>query len=155
MHEGRIESIGNHEELIKSSPIYRNFMNHSKRGGGIMKNEKHRNLRPKDTKRTLLRLFSYIKYNKGMFFGGILFIILGAMAEISTNAMLSPMIDELTGDRNLSLIIKYIIIMGMLVALIAIGQYFGNLFMVKLSQELSIKSGKIYFLIWKNYLYPF
>ena len=64
-----------------------------------------------------------------------MFIILGAMAEISTNAMLSPMIDELTGDRNLSLIIKYIIIMGMLVALIAIGQYFGNLFMVKLSQR--------------------
>lgn len=32
MHEGEIESFGDHETLLDISPIYRKFMNHKKRG---------------------------------------------------------------------------------------------------------------------------
>lgn len=96
---------------------------------------KHKQLRPKDSKKTLIRLFSYFKYNKLLFFGGIFFIILGSIAEIGANAMLSPIIDSLVIDKDLNLFIRYLIIMGFIIIIIAIGQYFGNLFMARLAQN--------------------
>lgn len=92
-------------------------------------------LRPKDPKRTLLRLFSYFKYNKLLFISGLFFIILGSLAQIAANAMLSPIIDTLLENRGMGLFIKYIFIMAGLVIFISIGQYLGNLFMAKLAQS--------------------
>jgi len=95
----------------------------------------HRSLRPKDPKKTLLRLFSYFRFNKGLFFGGILFIVLGTVAQIAANGMLSPIIDTLVEGRSKSLLIKYIAIMAVLVIAISFGEYIGNLFMAKLAQR--------------------
>lgn len=92
-------------------------------------------LRPNDPKKTLIRLFSYFRFNKVLFFGGISFIIIGTIAEIATNGMLSPVIDNLVGDYDANLFIKYLIIMGVLVIFVATGQYIGNLFMAKLAQK--------------------
>lgn len=92
-------------------------------------------LRPQDPVKTLKRLFSYFKYNKFLFFGGIFFIILGSVAEIAVNGMLSPIIDTLIGDYNKDVLIKYFLIMGGFILLIAAGQYIGNLFMARLSQK--------------------
>ncbi|SHI58052.1 ABC transporter ATP-binding protein [Lutispora thermophila] len=92
-------------------------------------------LRPKDPKKTLIRLFSYFRFNKVYFFGGILFIILGALAEIASNAMLSPIIDTFIEGKEKRILIRYFLIMGMFVIIIALGQYLGNLFMAKLSQR--------------------
>ena len=101
-----------------------------------MKNSnKHQQLRPKNTKATLLRLFSYFKYNKSLFIGGIFFIIIGSVAGIAANSMLSPIIDSLTLDNGNQLFIKYMIIMVLIVVFIAIGEYLGNLFMAKLAQK--------------------
>jgi hypothetical protein len=59
-----------------------------------MKNQKKPlHLRPKDPKKTLIRMFSYFRYNKIMFFAGIFFIILSSAAQIGANGMLSPIID--------------------------------------------------------------
>lgn len=96
---------------------------------------RHRQLRPKDSRKTLIRLFSYFKYNRLMLFGGIFFIIIGSLAQIGANAMLSPIIDTLVGDHNRGLFIKYLIIMAVLVIVIAIGEYIGNLLMAKLAQK--------------------
>ncbi|MDD4780927.1 MAG: ABC transporter ATP-binding protein [Tissierellia bacterium] len=96
---------------------------------------KHRQLRPKDPKKTLLRLFSYFKFNKMLFIGGILFIIIGSLAEIGANAMLSPIIDALVVYRDMNLFIRYLLVMGLIVVFIAIGLYYGNLFMAKLAQN--------------------
>lgn len=96
---------------------------------------KHRQLRPKDPKKTLLRLFSYFKFNKMLFIGGILFIIIGSLAEIGANAMLSPIIDALVVYRDMNLFIRYLMVMGLIVVFIAIGLYYGNLFMAKLAQN--------------------
>lgn len=96
---------------------------------------KHKQLRPKDPKKTLLRLFSYFKFNKSLFFGGILFIILGTLAEIGANAMLSPIIDSVVVHKDLNLLVKYLVIMAFIVVFIALGQYFGNLFMARLAQN--------------------
>lgn len=92
-------------------------------------------LRPQDPKKTLLRLFSYFKFNKVLFFSGILFIILSSVAEIGINAMLSPVIDILVGDFNKSRFIMYLGFMVILVIIIAFSQYIGNLFMAKLAQK--------------------
>ena len=100
-----------------------------------MKERPHKQLRPKDPKKTLIRLFSYFKFNLAMFFGGIFFIILGSLAEIGINGMLSPVIDTLIGDHDEALFIKYLIIMGLMVVIISIAQYLGNLFMAKLAQK--------------------
>ncbi len=101
-----------------------------------MKNSKKpQQLRPRNTKATLLRLFSYFKYNKALFVGGIFFIILGSVAGIAANAILSPIIDSLTLGSGNQIFIKYLIIMVFIVVFIAIGEYLGNLFMGKLAQQ--------------------
>ena len=92
-------------------------------------------LRPQDLKKTLARLFSYFKYNLILLIGGLFFIILGSIAEIAVNGMLSPVIDTLVGNYNRSVLIKYLLIMGFFVILIALGQYLGHLFMARLSQR--------------------
>ncbi|NLY86116.1 MAG: ABC transporter ATP-binding protein [Tissierellia bacterium] len=96
---------------------------------------RHKQLKPKDPINTLKRLFSYFRFNKFLFFGGIFFIIVSSVAQIGANAMLSPIIDTLVESHDRGLFIKYLIIMGIFVILISIGQYLGNLFMVRLSQK--------------------
>ena len=101
-----------------------------------MKNQYvHRQLRPSNPKKTIIRLFGYFKFSKGLFFGGIFFIILGAVAEIAANGMLSPIIDTLVKGYNKTTFIKYLLIMGALVILVSAGQYLGNLFMAQLAQK--------------------
>jgi len=101
-----------------------------------MKNRyKHMHIRPNDPKRTTIRLFSYFKYNRALFFGGILFIILGSAAQIAANGMLSPIIDSIVEGQSMSRFIKYLLIMGLLVIIISIGEYLGNLMMAKLAQK--------------------
>lgn len=99
-----------------------------------MKNQM-RQMHPKDPKKTLARLFGYFKYNKILFFAGIFFIISTTFAELLVNALLSPIIDILVGDYDKAQFIKYLVLMGTLVILIAVGQYIGNLFMTKLAQS--------------------
>lgn len=94
-----------------------------------------RSFKPENPRKTLIRLFSYFKYNSILFFGGIGFIILAAVAGIATNAMLSPIIDSLVTDYNMSQFIKYIVIMIIIVAFMAIGELLGNLFMARLAQR--------------------
>ncbi|WMJ78877.1 MULTISPECIES: ABC transporter ATP-binding protein [unclassified Sedimentibacter] len=94
-----------------------------------------RQLRPRDPKKTLIRLFSYFKFNKLLFFSGIFFIVLGSIAEIGINGMLSPVIDTLVGDFNREKFITYIAIMIVMVLVVAFSQYVGNLFMARLAQK--------------------
>ncbi|NLA13555.1 MAG: ABC transporter ATP-binding protein [Tissierellia bacterium] len=103
----------------------------AKRGGSM----KEKQLKPKDPKKTFLRLFSYFKYNIVLFFGGIFFIIVGSSAEIGINGMISPVIDALIGDNDSGLFVKYLLIMVALVVISSIFQYIGNLSMAKLAQK--------------------
>lgn len=101
-----------------------------------MKNKGARpQLRPNDTKKTLIRLFSYFRFNKALIFGGTFFIILGTIGEIAANGMLSPIINTLVGDRDTNLFIKYLLVMVIMVMIISVGQYLGNIYMAKLAQN--------------------
>lgn len=96
---------------------------------------KNRQLRPNDPKKTIKRLFKYLRYNKALLWCGIIFIILSSIAQIGTNAMLSPIIDTLVKGDGMRIFIRYLIIMGMLVIVISLSEYLGNLFMAKLAQR--------------------
>lgn len=55
--------------------------------------------RPKSPGKTILRLFSYYRYFKGLFVLGILSIIIASLAEVAANGMLSPIIDVFVSGR--------------------------------------------------------
>lgn len=96
---------------------------------------KHKNLRPQDTKKTIIRLFSYFRFNKVLFFAGIFFVIVSSIAQIAANGMLSPIIDALVVYDDMNMFIRFIIIMIVLVIIISVGQYLGSLFMARLAQR--------------------
>ncbi len=98
-------------------------------------NKNYRQLRPSNPRETLARLFSYFRFNKALFLWGIFFIILSSASLIGVNAMLSPAIDTLVENGDVALFIKYLIIMAMIVILLTLGDYLGNLFMVQLAQK--------------------
>ena len=99
------------------------------------KNEKV-TFRPKNSRKTLLRLFSYYRFYKGLFALGILSIILASLAEVAANGMLSPIIDVFVSGGPLEDAIKYILIMAGIVIIIAFGQYIGNRTMARLAQKI-------------------
>ncbi len=95
---------------------------------------KPRQLRPKNIKGTLLRLFSYFRHNMFLFIAGLFFSILGTLASIAANAMLSPIIDSIASGIGATFI-RYLIMMVVAVITIALGQYIGHLFMARLAQR--------------------
>lgn len=103
----------------------------------MTKNEskKLKQTRPADPKKTLMRLFSYFKFYKLLFFSGILFIVLSSVVEIGISAMLSPVIDTLVGDFEMGRFVNYLLIMAVMVVVVAVSQYVGNLFMARLAQK--------------------
>ncbi len=101
-----------------------------------MKNQKGmRQLRPSNPKKTLMRLFSYFKFNKKLFYIGIFFIMLSSIAQIGANGMLSPIIDTLIDNHDRGQFISYLLIMVVFVIIIVLGQYIGNLSMARLAQR--------------------
>ncbi|TJX15455.1 ABC transporter ATP-binding protein [Tissierella creatinini] len=92
--------------------------------------------KPKNPKMTLLRLFSYYRYYKGLFIFGILSIILASLGEVAANGMLSPIIDVFVSGGNINDALRFILIMAGFVLLIALGQYMGNRTMARLAQKI-------------------
>lgn len=98
-------------------------------------NTKPRQLRPKNLKQTVLRLFGYFRFNKLLLISGLFFIVLGALARIGANGLLSPIIDSLVLEDGMGLFVKYLLLMATTVVAIAVGEYLGNLFMARLAQR--------------------
>ncbi|NLL72888.1 MAG: ABC transporter ATP-binding protein [Clostridiales bacterium] len=101
-----------------------------------MNKNKKPQLKPKNIKGTLLRLFSYYRFYKGLFAIGILSIIFASLAEVAATGMLSPIIDVFVSDGILKDAIRYILIMAVFVIIIALGQYVGNRTMASLAQKI-------------------
>ena len=92
--------------------------------------------RPKDPKKTLVRLFSYFKFYKSIFAFGILSIIFATLGEVATNGMLSPIIDVFVTGGPIDDAIKFILIMAGFVLIATLGQYLGNRTMASLAQKI-------------------
>ncbi|MDR7856868.1 ABC transporter ATP-binding protein [Tissierella sp.] len=92
--------------------------------------------KPKDSKKTLIRLFGYFKFYKFLFVFGILSIILSSLAEVAATGMLSPIIDIFVSGGSTNNAIKYMLIMAGFVLVVALGQYIGNRTMAGLAQKI-------------------
>lgn len=101
-----------------------------------MNNNKKAAFKPKNARKTLLRLFGYYKFYKGLFALGILSIIFASLAEVAANGMLSPIIDVFVNGGPLEDALKYILIMAGIVVIISLGQYMGNRTMASLAQRI-------------------
>ncbi len=101
-----------------------------------MMNSKKATFKPRNPKKTLIRLFSYFRFYKVLFALGILSIIFASLAEVAANGMLSPIIDVFVDGGPLESAIRYILIMAGIVLIIALGQYIGNRTMAVLAQKI-------------------
>ncbi|NLK99631.1 MAG: ABC transporter ATP-binding protein [Clostridiales bacterium] len=101
-----------------------------------MNNKKKAAFKPKNPVKTVIRLFSYFRFYKGLLTLGIISIIFASLAEVAANGMLSPIIDVFVSGGPLNDAIKYILIMAGIVLIIALGQYVGNRTMAGLAQKI-------------------
>ncbi|NLY36051.1 MAG: ABC transporter ATP-binding protein, partial [Tissierellia bacterium] len=96
--------------------------------------KKQKSLKPKDLGATLARMFSYFKYNRGLFFFGMLSVLLSTLATVSSNAVLSPIIDSLVPGPKKDFY-TYLAIMVTLILTGVLLQYLGTLSMARLAQK--------------------
>lgn len=98
-----------------------------------------RNLTPKNATKTIIRLFKYFGNYKLSMIIALTTIILSTLAQVASNAMLSPIIDSVSIDGVSDDFFKYIVIMIILVISISLFQYISNLIFANLSLEITKK----------------
>ena len=101
--------------------------------GGKMKFEK-----PKNTKKTLLRLLSYVTQKKALLIIVFILVLFSSFADIIGTYLLTPVINEIgnmvsTGSRDFSTIIKYLCVLGVIYVLGAAAQYTYSRLMLNVS----------------------
>ncbi len=97
-----------------------------------MKNQK--SLKPRDLGATIIRMFTYFKYNLGLFMGGMVSVLIYTLATVGINALLSPIIDSLLPAKY-DQFLTYLSYTLLLIAITVVFQYLGTLSMAKLAQR--------------------
>ncbi len=100
---------------------------------GKMKFEK-----PKNTKKTLLRLLSYVTQKKTLLVVVFALVLFSSVADIAGTYLLTPIINEIgnmlsTGSRDFTVIIKYLCVLGVIYVLGAVSQYTYSRLMLNVS----------------------
>ena len=101
--------------------------------GGRMKFEK-----PKNTKKTLLRLLSYVSQKKALLVVVFILVLFSSVADIIGTYLLTPVINEIgnmvsSGSRDFTTIIKYLCILGVIYILGVAAQYTYSRLMLNVS----------------------
>ncbi len=100
---------------------------------GKMKFEK-----PKNTKKTLLRLLSYVTQKKALLVVVFILVLFSSIADIAGTYLLKPIINEIgnmvsTGSKDFTVILKYLCILGVIYILGAVAQYTYSRLMLNVS----------------------
>ncbi len=103
--------------------------------GGKMKAVK-----PKNTIKTIKRLLSYVAKSKGLIPLVIIMVVLSSGANVAGTAFLSPIIDEIgnllnTGSKDLTAVVRYLVILGIIYAFGAAAQYMQSRIMISVSHN--------------------
>ncbi len=103
--------------------------------GGKMKFEK-----PKNVGKTIGRLLSYVAKSKGLLVLVVILVLFASFANIAGTYLLAPIINEIgvlldTGSNDMSVVIKYLVILGVLYAAGAAAQYTYARLMLNVSQN--------------------
>ncbi len=83
----------------------------------------------------LIRLFSYFKYNKLYFFGGLGFTIISTIFSVLGNGMIAPIIDAVAEAHDWNLFVQNLTLMGGTMVMTVVLQYFGFRMMAVLAQK--------------------
>ena len=102
--------------------------------GGKMKFEK-----PKNTKKTLLRLLSYVTQKKALLLIVFVLVIFSSLANVIGTYLLTPIINEIgnmlsSGSRDFTVIIRYLCILAIIYICGAAAQYTYSRLMLNVSQ---------------------
>ncbi len=81
---------------------------------------------PKNLDKTILRLFSYFKYNKWRFIVALIMTMLSSAFMVAINSMLSPVIDAVAVKQDMDEFVKALATMGILVIFFLVAQYLGS-----------------------------
>ncbi len=103
-------------------------------------NKKMKPMKPKNTKKTITRLLSYVAKSKGLILLVLLMVVISAGANIGGTYLLAPIVDEIenllsTGSRDMSVVIKYLVALGIIYLLGAGAQYGQSRIMLNVSQK--------------------
>lgn len=103
-------------------------------GHGKMKFEK-----PKNTGKTLARLFSYVSKSKGLLVLVFALVIISSAANVGGTALLTPIINEIgnllnTNSNDFTVIINYLVILGIIYVCGIASQYAYQRIMLNISQ---------------------
>ncbi len=83
----------------------------------------------------LKRLFAYFRYNKAIFVGGLLMVVLSTFLSVVGNGFLAPVVDAVAVQHDLSLFFRNIVIMALVFVVATLTEYFGFLWLAELSQR--------------------
>lgn len=103
-------------------------------GHGKMKFEK-----PKNTGKTLARLFSYVSKSKGLLVLVFALVIISSAANVGGTALLTPIINEIgnllnTSSNDFTVIINYLVLLGIIYVCGIASQYAYQRIMLNISQ---------------------
>lgn len=103
-------------------------------GHGKMKFEK-----PKNTGKTLARLFSYVSKSKGLLVLVFALVIISSAANVGGTALLTPIINEIgnllkTSSNDFTVIINYLVVLGIIYVCGIASQYAYQRIMLNISQ---------------------
>ncbi|MBP3559849.1 MAG: ABC transporter ATP-binding protein [Clostridia bacterium] len=95
--------------------------------------------KPKNTKKTLTRLLSYVTQKKALLIIVFILVIVSSAANIFGTYLLTPIINEIgnmleTGSSDFTMIIKYLILLGVIYVCGAASQYAYSRVMLNVSQ---------------------
>ncbi len=115
-------------------------MAENKKPQGNHGNPKMKAMKPKNTMKTIKRLLSYVAKSKGLIPLVVIMVLISSGANVAGTAFLSPIIDELgnllkTGSTDLTNVVKYLIILGVIYALGSTAQYLQQRIMLNVSQN--------------------
>ena len=101
--------------------------------GGKMKFEK-----PKNVKKTISRLLSYVAKSKFLLILVVLMVIFSAGANVAGTYLLSPIVDEIgrllsIGSTDLTTVIRYLVVLGVIYLFGTIAQYSQSRIMLNIS----------------------
>lgn len=97
--------------------------------------DKKKQFAPKDLGKTLMRLFKYFKYNKFRFIAALILMAVSSAFMVASNSMMSPVIDAVAVEHNMSSFVASLIKMGVLVVIFLVTQYLGSLAMTVVAER--------------------
>lgn len=100
---------------------------------------KHNSGKPQNPGKTIKRLLSYVAKSKGLLVVVFALVLISSLANIAGTYFLTPIINEIgnlleTGSDDITTLIKYLVVLGIMYALGAAAQYLYSRVMLNISQ---------------------